>query len=84
MWTGNMLLKAVRHIQLRENLMREWVQDKSIKVSHVAGKDNVSDIFSKEMRDMAHFCRLRDPFIYGLSDFNLDSRVANAVTAFCC
>ena len=84
LWSGNMTLKAVRHIELRENSVREWVQDKSISVSHVAGKDNVSDIFTKEMRDVAHFCRLRDSFMSRLADFNLASKVAGAATAFWC
>jgi hypothetical protein len=83
-WTGNMTLKAIRHIELRENSVREWVQDKSIKVSHVAGIDNVSDIFTKEMRDISHFCRLRDSFMSRLADFNLASRVATAATAVWC
>ena len=79
-----MTLKALRHIELRENSVREWVQDKSIKVLHVAGKDNVSDIFTNEMRDMAYFCRLRDSFMCRLTDFNLASKVANTATAFWC
>ena len=51
-----MALQAIRHIELRENSVREWAQDKSIKVLHMAGKDNISDIYIKEMRDVAHFC----------------------------
>ena len=64
-----MTLKAMRHIELRENSVREWVQDKSIKILHVEGKNNVSDIFTKEMRDVTHFCRLRDSFMCRLADF---------------
>ena len=60
LWSGNMALKAIRHIELREKSVREGVQDKSIKVLHVAVKDSVSNIFPKEMRDVAHFCRLGD------------------------
>ena len=56
LWSGNMALQAIRHIELRENSVREWAQDKSIKVLHMAGKDNISDIYIKEMRDVAHFC----------------------------
>ena len=68
LWFHNMTLKATHHIELRENSVREWVQDKSLKVLHVAGKDNVSDIFTKEMRDVAHFCRLCDAFMCQLAD----------------
>jgi hypothetical protein len=42
-------------IELRENLVREWVQDGTLKVLHVAGKINLADIFTKEMRDGTHF-----------------------------
>ncbi len=65
-----MTSKAVRHIELIEKSVREWVQDKTIFVKHVAGKLNgPEDIFTKEMRDGAHFCRLRDSFICQLSNF---------------
>ena len=69
LWSHNMTLKAMRHIELRENSVREWVQDKSIKILHVEGKNNVSNIFTKEMRDVAHFCRLRDSLMCRLADF---------------
>ena len=84
LWSGNMTLKALRRIELREISVREWVQDKSIKVLHVAGIDNVSGIFTKEMRDVAHFCRMRDSFMCRLADFNLASKAANAATDFWC
>ncbi len=61
--------KAARHIELRENLVREWIQSKLLSVKHVSGKLNPSDIFTKEMRDGTHFRRLRDSFISHLSDF---------------
>ena len=54
-WSHNMTSKAARHIELRENLVREWVQDKSLAVRHVSGNINSADIFTKEMRDGAHF-----------------------------
>jgi hypothetical protein len=64
-----MTSKAACHIELRENSVREWVQDKSIKVVHAAGKTNPVDIFTKEMQDGTHFCRLQDSFMSCLSDF---------------
>jgi hypothetical protein len=54
-WSYNMTLKAACHIKFRENLVREWVQDGSLKVLHIAGKTNPVDIFTKEMRDGTHF-----------------------------
>ena len=65
-----MTLKAVRHMEFKENAVREWVQDATLKVQHVIGNDNVSDIFTKEIRDAPHFCRLRDSFMCRLCDFD--------------
>jgi hypothetical protein len=65
----NMTSKAARHIKLRKNLVWEWVQDKSIKVVHVAGKTNLADIFTKEMCNCMHFHRLRNSFMSHLSNF---------------
>jgi hypothetical protein len=68
-WPYNMTSKTARHIKLQENSVREWVQDKLIKVVHVAGKTNPADIFTKEMQDGMHFCQLQDSFMSRLSDF---------------
>jgi len=68
-WSYNMTSKAARHIELRENSVREWIQSKLLTVKHVSGKLNPSDIFTKEMRDGMHFRRLRDSFMSCLSDF---------------
>jgi hypothetical protein len=40
-----------------------------LKVLHVPGRSNPADIFTKEMRDGAHFRRLRDSFMCPLSEF---------------
>jgi hypothetical protein len=61
-WSYNMTSKAAHHIELWENSVREWVQNKTINVQHVSGKINSADIFTKEMRDGAHFRHLRDFF----------------------
>ncbi len=58
-WSHNMTSKVVRHIELRKNSNREreWAQDMTISVKHLAGKLNPADIFTKEMRnDGARFC----------------------------
>jgi hypothetical protein len=68
-WSHDMTSKAARHIELRENSIWEWVQDKTLNVAHVAGKINPADIFTKEMKDGARFRRLRDSFMIRLSDF---------------
>ena len=55
--------KKIRHMELQENSVQEWVQDKVLNVLHVPGRVNPADIFTKEMRDRAHFQRLRDSFM---------------------
>jgi hypothetical protein len=68
-----MTSKATCHIKLHEHSIYKWVQNKTLKVIHVAGKLNPADIFSKEMKDGAHFHCLRDLFMICLSDFVNDS-----------
>ena len=68
-WCHNMTTKGNRHIENKENSTREWVADGTISISHVSGKSNVSDIFTKEMRDGANFRRLRDSFMCRSSDY---------------
>ena len=68
-WCHNLTTKGNRHIEHRENVTREWVEDGSIAVSHVNGKCNPSDIFTKEMRDSANFRRLQDSFMSRASNF---------------
>jgi hypothetical protein len=72
-WLHNTTSKAARHIELRENSIREWVQDKTLNVICVAGKINPANNITKEMKDGAHFCCLRDSFMICLSDFVNDS-----------
>jgi hypothetical protein len=64
-----MTTKGNRHIENRENSARKWVADGTIIVNHVAGKCNISDMFTKEMQDGADFRRLRDSFMCQASDY---------------
>ncbi len=68
-WCHNMTTKGNRHIKNKENSILEWVADGTISVSHVSGKCNVSDIFTKEMRNSANFHHLRDSFMCRSSDY---------------
>ena len=54
-WSHNMTTKGLRYIQIRENAVRENVQNNVINVQHIGGKLNPSDIFTKEDRDINHF-----------------------------
>ncbi len=71
-----MTSKVACHIELRENSVREWVQDKTLHVKHVSGKVNPADIFTKEMCDSAHFRCLQDSFMSHLFHFLTDSILA--------
>ncbi len=64
-----MTSKAARHIEHRENSVRERIQSKLLTIKQVADKINPSDIFTKEMRDGTHFRHLCDSFMSRLSDF---------------
>ena len=63
-------MKNVRHLELCDKATREWAQNGIIKVLHLTGKCNPSDIFTEEMKDGAHFRRLCDSLICRLSKFN--------------
>jgi hypothetical protein len=68
-WCHNMTSRGNCHIELQENVTREWVNEGAITVSHVSGKSNPANIFTKTMRDGANFCRLLDSFMCRGSDF---------------
>ena len=59
-WAASCTSKGIKHLNLRENHVRELHQAKRCNVLHIPGQINPSDIFTKEMRDCAHFRRLRD------------------------
>jgi hypothetical protein len=43
---------------MRENCVRENIASKFVSTQHVDGKINLADIFTKEMKDTAHFVEL--------------------------
>ena len=60
LWNQNKTSRNIRHIQIRENASREAVQNNTVTISHIPGKENPSDIFTKEQKDPNHFIKLRD------------------------
>jgi hypothetical protein len=62
-WSKKVTTKGLRHIQMRENRIRENIATNFVKVCHIDGKLNIADIFTKEMRDTTHFVQLRDLFM---------------------
>ena len=61
----------MKHINLRDNAIRESVHLGELSISHIAGSLNCADIFTKELKDVSHFCRLRDSFMLDQSRFDL-------------
>jgi hypothetical protein len=59
-WSKSCTTKGLRHIQMKENRVRENIQSQFIKICHVNGKINLADLFTKEMKDTGHFVELRD------------------------
>lgn len=59
-WSHNMTTRGLRHIQMRENAVREQVQQGFITVEHIGGKHNLADPFTKEEKDNDHFITCRN------------------------
>ena len=62
-WAHNCTSKGLRHIQIRENAVRESILTNRITVSHIAGNINLGDIFTKEDKDSSHFLELRSHLV---------------------
>jgi len=59
-WSKSATSKGLRHIQMRENRIRENIASKFVSIHHIDGKINLADIFTKEMKDTSHFVEIRD------------------------
>jgi len=57
-----MTTKGLRHIQIRESIVREAVQrgDITVVLEHTSGSLNLADLFTKEDKDTNHFILIRD------------------------
>ncbi len=62
-WCHNLTAKGNWHIEYCKKAMKEWVKDGSTSISHVSGRTNPSDIFTKEMQDGSNFRCLRSSFV---------------------
>jgi len=59
-WSHNMTTRGLRHIQMRENAVREQVQLGFVTVEHIGGKHNLADAFTKEEKNDEHFITCRN------------------------
>jgi hypothetical protein len=69
-WAASCTNKGTKHINLRENYVRERHQHGITKVTHIPGVINASDLFTKELKDAAHFRRCRDSFMVSKAVFD--------------
>ena len=53
------ITKRLRHLNIREVAVRDAQRLGEVSVGHIPGTLNVADIFTKEMKDTAHFVALR-------------------------
>jgi len=68
-WSSSVTTKGIKHVNLRENRVREAQVAGHVHVRHIPGVINSADIFTKELKDSAHFRRLRDSFMVSRSNF---------------
>ncbi|KAL7459292.1 hypothetical protein ACHAWC_010958 [Mediolabrus comicus] len=59
-WSASVTNKGTKHLNLRENRVREAHLFQEVNVRHIPGQINPSDLFTKEIKDASHFRRLRD------------------------
>ena len=60
LWNKATTTKGLRHITMRENASRESVHNNTIRIDHIGGKLNSSDLFTKEFaKDPDQFQALR-------------------------
>ena len=62
----------MRWVDLRENLVRENISIHNITVSHIPGKSNLSDIFTKKFRDVSQYSFLRYLFMTSTVEFDTE------------
>jgi len=58
-----MSITGLRYIQIHENAVREQVQAGTVEVEHIAGKNNPSDICTKEDKDAPHYIEIRNVLV---------------------
>ena len=57
---GCTVSRKLRHVNMRNLLVRLHQRVGNISVIHVDGKKNIADLFTKEMKDVQHYLEMRD------------------------
>eukprot|EP00956_Cyclotella_meneghiniana_P012765 scaffold18160_cov36-Cyclotella_meneghiniana.AAC.4 len=74
-WSASVTNKGTKHMNLKENYVREAHQLGLAQVKHIPGVINASDLFTKELKDAAHFRRCRDSMMVSKSNFDKHGHV---------
>ena len=82
-WAHSMTTKGLRHLQIRENAVREEVQTNFARVKHVSGKVNLSDILTKEDKYKSHYITPQDRLISNLEIISNVRRCIHICEIFC-
>ena len=59
-WSKGKTTKGLRHIQMRENAIKELQSMDFVEVRHIRGDRNLSDMMTKEDKDDSHYIECRD------------------------
>jgi hypothetical protein len=69
-WSNSSSTKGMRHVNIRENAVREAKEFNEVSILHIAGASNPSDLFSKEFKSDAIFRTLRGLLLSFPSSFS--------------
>ena len=67
-WAASVTPKGIKHLNLWENMVREYHQFKDVDVEHIPGIINPSNILTKEMKDNTQYRNLRDSMMVSLQE----------------
>jgi hypothetical protein len=70
-WSLSFSTKGMRHLNIRENAVREAQHLHEVSVSHISGKRNPADIFTKEFKSDSTFRSFRDLHLFSSSVFHV-------------
>jgi hypothetical protein len=63
-WSNSSSTKGMRHVNIRENAIREARLFNEISILHIAGKANPADLFTKEFKSDSTFRSLRSLILF--------------------
>ncbi|KAL7502148.1 hypothetical protein ACHAWX_002187 [Stephanocyclus meneghinianus] len=68
-WAVAFTTKGTKHINLHKNCVHEAHHSRIVKITHIPGVVNESDLFTKELKDAAHFHCCRDLMMVSRQNF---------------